>query len=251
MKQCLQYFFTYETQLPNGVGFPLFGLRHILWLLGIALLCILFLKSYAKGDAKKRRRMECLSAFSMILWIGLRAIYIGVLQEPFLYELPLHLCSMTGILCALHCVTGWEWLGQVLYAIGLPGTILALLFPNWSFYPAIHFITVEGFLFHMGIVMYVCCMLYSHRIVPQLSKLWQVVVFLVSVVTPIYFFNKHFGTNYMFVNWPSEGSPLVILAHFLGNPGYLVGYAALIALCIFLMDAGYAITTRKKVIHSQ
>ena len=39
--------------------------------------------------------------------------------------------------------------------ICLPGTVLALLFPNWNFYPVIHFITLEGFLFHMGIVLYV------------------------------------------------------------------------------------------------
>lgn len=241
-----RYFFTYETEIPDGVGFSLFGSWHILWLAVIAVLCVFYLRSYAKGSDRKKRILEYVSGFSMLVWILFRAVYIAALHEDFLYELPLHLCSMTGVLCAIHCVTKWKWLGQVLYSIGLPGTMLALLFPNWVFYPVIHFVTLEGFLFHTGIVMYVICMLYSHQIVPQLSKLWQVMVFLLIVVTPIYFFNKHFGTNYMFINWPSEGSPLVILANWLGNPGYLIGYAVLIALCIFLMDIGYALCTRKK-----
>lgn len=105
-------------------------------------------------------------------------------MNAFLYELPFHLCSMAGILCAVHCLTKWKWLGQVLYTICLPGTVLALLFPNWNFYPVIHFITLEGFLFHMGIVLYVAGKLASHEIRPDFAKLWQVVLFLTAVVIP-------------------------------------------------------------------
>jgi len=52
--------------------------------------------------------------------------------------------------------------------------------------------------------------------------------------------------NYMFVNWPSAGSPLVWLADRMGNPGYLIGYAALVFLCMLLMDAGYLIVAGRK-----
>ncbi|MCI7106338.1 MAG: TIGR02206 family membrane protein [Lachnospiraceae bacterium] len=242
----LQYFFTYETEIPDGIGFALFGFWHLLWLAAIALISILFLYAYAKGTGKKRRIFEYLISFSMIGWIVVRAIYIALIGEDFLYELPLHLCSMAGILCAIHCVTGWKWLGQVLYAICLPGTTLALLFPNWNFYPVVHFITIEGFLFHVGIVMYVIALLYAHKIIPAMRKLWQVILFLVVVVTPVYFFDRHFGVNYMFVNQPSAGSPLEWLESFMGNPGYLAGYALLILLCIFLMDLGYVLVVKRR-----
>ena len=39
----LQYFFTYETEIPDGIGFALFGFWHLLWLAAIALISILFL----------------------------------------------------------------------------------------------------------------------------------------------------------------------------------------------------------------
>jgi len=113
---------------------------------------------YISSSSQKRKALEYWASFSLVFWIVLRSIYIAVIREDFLYELPLHLCSMAGILCAVHCVTQWKWLGQVLYAVCLPGTVLALLFPNWNFYPVVHFITVESFLFHMGIVMYVSCL---------------------------------------------------------------------------------------------
>ncbi len=235
----LRYFFTYETSIPENIGFPLFGVLHLLWLVFLTFFCFLYVKQYAKRKAGTRRRMECAVAFSLLILIVLRAIYIAVIGADFLYELPLHLCSMAGILCVIHCLTGWQWLGQVLYGICLPGTILALLFPNWNFYPAIHFITLEGFLFHIGIVMYVACELYSHKIVPRVKNMWQVFLFLTVIVVPIYVFDKHYDVNYMFVNSPSAGSPLEWLEHWMGNPGYLIGYAALMILCVFCMDYGY------------
>ena len=50
----------------------------------------------------------------------------------------------------------------------------------------------------------------------------------------------------MFVNVPSPGSPLEWLASFLGNPGYLAGYAVLMLLCMVLMDAGYRVWVDRK-----
>lgn len=126
------------------------------------------------------------------------------------------------------------------------GTVLALLFPDWVRYPAIHFITIQGFTFHAGIVLYVICQLLQHNIIPRLAALWKVIVFLLVVVPPVYLFDKKFHANYMFVNVPSPGSPLEWLASFLGNPGYLAGYAVLMLLCMVLMDAGYRLLLDRK-----
>lgn len=247
----LEHFFTYETTIPQGIGFGMFHLGHFIWIALIVLGIILGIKWYRRTNTKRKRILEIVTAGSLILWIVFRAIYIAVIHEKFLYELPLHLCSMAGILCAIHCVAQWQWLGQVLYSLCLPGAILALLFPNWSFYPAIHFLTLEAFLFHMGIVLYVFLMLDSHKIIPKVQKAWQVVVFMFAVVIPIYFFDKKYDVNYMFVNRPSAGSPLVWLEHWLGDPGYLVGYAILMILCIIFMDLGYMLFTGKRTVRKE
>ena len=242
----LKYFFTYETKIPDGIGFKLFGIWHILCLLLCLVVTVVSLHWYWKAKAQKKQKVEKTIALSLVGWMILRAIYIAVIGENFLYELPFHLCSMTGILCGIHCFTKWKWLGQMLYALCLPGAILALLFPNWNSYPLIHFISLEAILFHLGIILYVTCLLTSHEIVPQMKKMWQVIVFLAVVVPPIYVFDKKYQVNYMFVNRPSGGSPLEWLAQWMGNPGYLLGYAGLILLCIFLMDLGYEKFTGSK-----
>ncbi len=240
----LKYFFTYESEIPDGVGFGIFTLCHLLWLMVCAALTMLFLRYYKKAGQKHRRKAELILAFSLLAWMLLRTIYVLVIHKPLLYELPFHLCSLSGLLCLLHCLTGLKWAGQVLYVLGLPGTVLALVFPNWAFYPMIHFITIEGFFFHTGIVMYVLAMLYSLQIVPEFKKIWQVIMFLFAVVTPVYFFDRKFNTNYMFVNWPSQDSPLEVLAGFMGNPGYLFGYAVLVLLVIVFMNAIYKVIRR-------
>lgn len=242
----LNEFFTYETTLPRGIGFGMFHAGHWIWLAAITVGIVGVMRWYGVASDKTRRRIEIVTASSMSVWIVLRAAYIAILHEQFLYELPLHLCSMAGILCGIHCITHWKWLGQVLYSLCLPGAVLALIFPNWNFYPAIHFLSLEAFLFHMGILLYVFLMLYSHQIIPDIKKIGWVILFMIGVVTPIYFFDKRYDVNYMFVNRPSAGSPLVWLAHWMGEPGYLVGYAALMILCVILMDLGYSCYVRMR-----
>ena len=241
----LDEFFTYETTLQSGIGFGMFRVGHFIWLAVIFAGIYLVMRWYRRTDMRTQRKIEIVTAASMSVWIVIRAIYIAVLRENFLYELPLHLCSMAGILCGIHCATHWDWLGQVLYSLCLPGAVLALLFPNWNFYPAIHFLSMEAFLFHMGILLYVFLMLWSHKIVPDVKKAGYVVFFMLAVVVPIYFFDQRYDVNYMFVNRPSAGSPLVWLADRMGDPGYLVGYALLMLLCVVLMDLGYMVHVRR------
>ncbi|MBR6352353.1 MAG: YwaF family protein, partial [Firmicutes bacterium] len=136
----------------------------------------------------------------------------------------------------IHAYRDADWLGQTLYALCLPGTVAALVFPDWTYYPPIHFITIEGFLFHFGVVAYVVFQLISGRIRPSLRVLWKVLVFLAVAVPPIYFFNKHFHTNYFFVNVPSPGSPLEWFMQAFGDPGWLLGYAALVLVIMLMME---------------
>lgn len=186
----LSYFFTYEDEIPDGVGFSHFGPVHLLWLGVCAGLLLLFLHYYKRWGG--RRRLLAERGIGIFL-VGLEVYRIAVLAligKMSLYQLPLHLCSMAGFLCCLHAFFKWDWLGQVLYTLCLPGTVLALLFPDWVRYPAIHFITIQGFTFHAGIVLYVICQLLQHNIIPRLAALWKVIVFLLVVVPPVYLFDK-------------------------------------------------------------
>ena len=44
----LSYFFTYETHIPDGIGFALFGPWHLLWLSVIFAICVRYVWIYKK-----------------------------------------------------------------------------------------------------------------------------------------------------------------------------------------------------------
>lgn len=242
-----KYFFTYESELPSDIGFPLFGFAHIAWLLFAVVVTIIILSLYKKVGEKKKRILECVAGCSMIFWIMGLTLYLICVHHMSKYELPLHVCSIMGILCGIHCLTKSEkirdFIGQTLYAIGLPGTILALIYPNWTKYPPISFKAIEGFLFHIGIVIYVCMMLVSRKIIPELRKSWKVFLNMAMILIPVYLLDLNIKANYIFLLEPSPGSPLELVEQLLGRQRYLIGYTALMISGILLMELGYYMFT--------
>ena len=266
----LEYFFTYGSELPNDVGFPMFGAAHFIWLAIGIILTVLFLICYKKVNNAERkmvahrnglqdsspsgnekliggtRKLDLTFGIITMALLVVRYIYLAIVGHLGVYELPFHLCALAGIFCFLHAFKNWDWMGQVLYCLCLPGTIVALVFPDWTYYPPIHFITIQGFLFHFAVALYVICQLISGRIRPDIRKLWKVFVFLAITAPLLYIFNKHFDTNYFFVNVPSKGSPLEWIASFMGNPGYLIGYGILAVVITSALDLLYALIRRGK-----
>lgn len=224
----MRYFFTYEDRLPDHVGWTLFGPVHLFTLAVLLLLTILILCRFRKLGTEEQEKRERAAA---LILVGSEAVRLAVLfgmGVKLLYELPLHLCGLAGFLCLYDAYTDRAWSGQTLYCLCLPGTLSALLFPDWSAYPWFSFISLLGFLYHAGIVLYVMMRLMRGKLVPDIRKMYLTLLFLLIAVPLIYFFDKHFSANYFFVNVPSPGSPLMWMADHMGVPGYLLGYAALV-----------------------
>jgi hypothetical integral membrane protein (TIGR02206 family) len=235
----LKYFFTYEDRIPAGEGFSMFGWQHFLWLFLLAAAGRLFYLNYRKQDPERKKRMTLLIAEGLVSLELIRILMLIVTGAFSVYELPLHLCSMSGFICLYDALRKNTWSGQTLYSLCLPGTVSALVFPDWTVYPPVHFITIQGFLFHAGIVLYVLCRMESGDIRPDIRKIGKPFLFLLVTVPPIYVFDRIFQANYFFVNVPSPDSPLSVMAGFLGVPGYLFGYAVLVALVVSAMYLFY------------
>lgn len=239
----LDNFFTYSDEIGEDEGFSLFSSEHFLWL-ALVLFCVFVLYRYIIHHRDHAKiYMRCIGDFLLFL-IVLRILVVSLTGNMSVYELPLHLCSMAGVLCFFHARKNADWIGQVLYTLCLPGTVLALVFPNWTVYPAFHFITIQSFLFHGGIVLYVFSQLQLGEIRPDMTHVWKALLFLFIVVPVIYCFDIRFHTNFMFVRIPSAGSPLDWIAQYMGIPGYLWGYAVLV-LCIMVgMNGIYSLCRR-------
>ena len=118
----------------------------------------------------------------------------------------------------------------------MPASLVALIFADWTiYYPVLNFINLHSYLWHGLLVLYPALLFMSIEISPSIMHIHWVLLFLCLVVPPIYLFDKHFNCNYFFVNWPIPNSPLSWLASFMGNPGYLIGYAILTILVLLLV----------------
>ncbi|MGN0982949.1 MAG: TIGR02206 family membrane protein [Candidatus Limivicinus sp.] len=207
-------------------GFKHFGFGHFLWLFvggtGLVLGCF----AYRKSLPERRPRLRLLTAgLALALELGRAGLLMSRGQYD-LGRLPLHLCSLSIYLCFLHALTGWPGLAQFLYAFTLPGAACALLFPDWAGQPLCGFITVSSFLLHFLLVLYPLMQVAAGDLRPELRRLPGCVGWMLLLALPVYFLNKCWNTNYMFLNLPPAGSPLALFAS-LGAPGYLLGYLPL------------------------
>lgn len=115
----------------------------------------------------------------------------------------------------------WNWLGQVLYTLCLPGAAAALVFPDWTVYPQWSLMNINSFLVHGLLILFPVLQLAAGTIRPRLSAIWKPLLFLAVVTPPIWLFNRTWGTNYFFLNTASPNSPLALLLEVTGPAWYL------------------------------
>lgn len=125
--------------------------------------------------------------------------------------LPLHLCSMTGILTLPMLLSGNDTLWHSALLAGLPGAALALIFPAppstpWPGWMALGFYGLHALL--------ICAPLLplgmGRRIAVQgAAQAW---LFWVTAALGISIINRLLSSNYLFLSHPVEGTPLVRLA---------------------------------------
>lgn len=235
-------------------GFKTFGPEHLLWLviLAAAGTAVYRATSIQNGQESTARRERLLLAAAVLPVLGrvLPALYEirkGIYGPD---SLPLHVCSMAGYGCLLHFVLSRrarrsvQVLSELLFYPGLPGALLALLFPGWGWCRPFSFLSICEFLGHGGIVLYVLLRLRDGGICPSLKRAWIPVLFCVLYACLMLPFDLASGMNYGFLLVPSPDSPLSGIAAFAGNgAGYYAGYALLV---LGLMAASYALVLRRK-----
>ena len=235
-------------------GFETFGPEHLLWLVilaaaGTVLYRAAFAKSGQNGTVLTERVMLA-AAVLPVLGRVLPAFYEirkGIYGPD---SLPLHVCSIAGYGCLVHFVLShkayrsFQVLSELLFFPGLPGALLALLFPGWGWCRPFSFLSICEFLGHGGIVLYVLLRLRDGGICPGLQRAWIPVLFCAVYALVMIPFDKMTGMNYGFLLFPSPDSPLSGIAALAGTGiGYYAGYALLV---LGIMAASYALVLRRK-----
>lgn len=236
----MEYFWKQQYDIPAGMGYPLFGVAHLLSVLVTLSFVTALIIALRHSDEKKQLRfLKSLPIFMVFLELFKDGFLIHVHRFGLGY-LPLHVCSIGIFVFLLREYLPWkkakEVLGEIAFILIMPGAIAALIFPDWTtLYPVFNFMNLYSYVWHGALVLYPVMLMVRGDIAPTVKHIHWVIGFLCVVVPPIYAFDKHFGCNYFFVNRPVADTPLEWMASFMGNPGYLIGYAALTVSVIILM----------------
>ena len=223
----------YPETITHMTGFASFGPQHILWLLILITAGTAAVRFFPAGA---RNAGAVLAILGRIL-PGLYEIGKGTYG---LSSLPLHVCAMAGYGCFLHRVLACHKsrqntdapvsvLSELLFFPGLPGAILALLFPGWGYLPPFSFLSACEFLGHFGIVLYVLTSMKENALSPSRKRAYIPVCFCILYFAILLPFDLATGMNYGFLLQPSPDSPLSWIA---GVAGGGIGYYVLYALIV-------------------
>jgi hypothetical integral membrane protein (TIGR02206 family) len=221
------FFDTYET-VPSGVGFPMFGFCHLMWLAFAAVICSAACRTYRQASSKSRRAMLLGLTSLMLLnetWKQVILLDIGAFNWSYL---PLHLCSINLFVCIAYALRPDRMVGEFLYAVCLPGAVIALFFPGWTSFPFLNFIHLNSFFIHIMLALFPLLLLAGGELRPSARHLPFFFLCLTAVAPRIYLIDKATNANFFFLNVPGTGNPLAWFEKYWGNPGYLAGFPILL-----------------------
>lgn len=226
--------------------YPLYGTVHLMEL-AISLAFIVGAALwYRRSSARTRRRI--LVGVTALLLLDEAALLLGMAltgQWNWSY-LPLYLCNINVFVCLYNTITDRNWCKEELYALCIPGAMLALLCPSWLDVPSWWtLINLHSVSIHALLVLYpVLLVVGGYR--PSPRRVPQVLAFLFGSALPIYFLNQSLNTNFYFLNDPYGNIITSTFTALLGEKYYILGFLPATALALFLMYLPWAADYKKK-----
>lgn len=228
-------------------AFSLFGPVHLFWLGLCALLSAVLGRWYHRaGEAARLRALRILSALMLTDEVGKYVMTASTGQWEWGY-LPLHLCSINIFICLWHSIHPNRTAKEFLYALSLPGGLMALLSPTWTSLPMWNFMHLHSETIHIMLFLYPVLLL-AGGFRPNWRTVPRLLAFLACLAVPIYFLNKVLNTDFMFLNGTDGAAVNVFFARIFGDRLYMLGFLPLVlalGLALYL-PWGIAARRRKK-----
>lgn len=151
--------------------------------------------------------------------------------------LPLHLCNLGIFVNLLASLTRGKvraFFAEVSLVLILPGSIGALLFPDWTYRPFWSPVSMLCFFTHTLIVFIPLIFLVRNIIHVSFKHFWYSYLFLALVTPPIYLLDSRLGQNYFFLMYPTKDSPLELIFNITDEKLYPAGLLMLITLMLLI-----------------
>ncbi len=224
----LPHFFGHDYEL---FPFQLFSFSHLimlfLFIFGSILIVMLHttLKKYEK--VFKTILFVSLFLFETLYHVWL---YVGG-QWNIAFALPLHLCSISLLLCLILLLSNSKLVFQFVYFLGLAGAMQALVTPE-LFVGFPHFRFFQFFITHILIIWVGLFFVFVNGYVVTKRGMWQSFAFLNAVAVIAFIANIATEGNYMFLAHKPENPSLL---DFLGPYPFYILVLECIALVLFFL----------------
>ena len=160
----------------------------------------------------------------------------------FIEFLPLHLCNLGIFVNITASFTKGKissFFAEISLVLIMPGAIGALLFPDWNYRPFWTYLPLLCFLTHTLLVFVPLFFLVRKQAIVSFRHFWYTYLFLLAVVPPLYILDKNVGTNYMFLMYPPQSTPLEWVQNITGEKLYLLGVFVLLTIVLAIEYAVY------------
>ena len=165
--------------------------------------------------------------------------------------LPLHLCNLgifVNLIASFSKNKVRSFFAEISLMLIMPGSVGALLFPDWTYRPFWSYLPLLCFFTHSLTVFIPLLFLVRGKIHVSFRHLWYPYLFLLAVVPPVYLLDILAGQNYMFLMYPPQNSPLEWIYNLTGSGFYIAGLLLLITV---ILTAEYALAWVAKKIRKQ
>jgi hypothetical integral membrane protein (TIGR02206 family) len=243
----LQYFFTYDSEIPAGLAVKNFSATHFTWLAVAFLLIVLSVLVYHRKSAEVRKKLLRGAALSIVALEVIRTAWLLIVGHYELYRhLPLHLCGVMILVDFLAVYTNKRFFKEFAYAAGLPGAAMALLTPEPSGYPLLNIQYLQSIVIHSLLVLVPLFLIAGDNFRPSLRMLPWNFAALTGLAAFCFGINFLLNSNYMFVRFAPVDTPIALFDQWVGWPGYIGLMLLLVFAFWFFMYLPWEILARRK-----
>lgn len=221
--EAFKYFFSYDTDIPAGLGVQNFTPTHFTWLAMVFVLMVIGALAYRRLETDGRRRVMKTMAITILLLEVARNIWAIAIGHYNLQKmLPLHLCGIMIFVYLLAVFTDKRIFKELAYCTGLPGALMALLTPEQpNGYPFLNFQYLQSIVIHSLIVMVPFLMVFADGFRPNIKYLPQCFLWLCALTLFDAGVNWLVGSNYMFICKAPPQTPIELYDKWVGHPWYV------------------------------
>lgn len=229
----MEHFLDTERTIGKGLGFDMFGGVHLAWLAVTVLVIFLSCLHYRRLTDTGKDRWKKTVALFLIADEIFKLVLLFVGGNFTKNYLPLHLCNINIMVIAFHAWKPNDKVGNFLYAICVPATAAALLFPGWEKLPVLNFMHLHSFTLHIMLAMYPIVLTVNGEIKPRLKTIPACLGMLLVLAAAVFCVNLVLDTNYFYLMEAPKGNPLYWFYQVWGN--HRLGYPFLVGGALMIM----------------